>query len=171
VNAKIELLRGQLRPVATPGSRRIHLRYGLTPTRIVGAQRVEAVEFGGETVPAGLVLSSIGYRGVPISDLPFDPDTATVPNDQGRVQPGTYVAGWIKRGPTGFIGTNRSCAQETVKRLVDDSNAGLLARDGGLDVGRRRDDALTRLRSKHAAEQLDRRQRHPLVVRARKTAA
>ncbi len=44
----------------------------------------------------------------------------------GRVRPGVYVAGWIKRGPRGFIGTNRTCAQETVAALVDDHNAGLL---------------------------------------------
>ena len=81
---------------------------------------------------AGLVLTSIGYRGKPIRDLPFDEATAVVPNDGGRVvdpqsdRPvrGSYVAGWIKRGPTGFIGTNKSCALQTVQNLVDDYNAG-----------------------------------------------
>ena len=65
---------------------------------------------------AGLVLTSIGYRGRPIRDLPFDDAAAVVPNDGGRVvgAPGSYVAGWIKRGPTGFIGTNKSCAAQTV---------------------------------------------------------
>ena len=84
---------------------------------------------------AGLVLTSIGYRGKPIRDLPFDEATAVVPNDGGRVvdpqtdRPvrGSYVAGWIKRGPTGFIGTNKSCALETVQSLVDDYNAGQLS--------------------------------------------
>ena len=84
---------------------------------------------------AGLVLTSIGYRGKAIRDLPFDDAAAVVPNDGGRVidpqtgQPvhGSYVAGWIKRGPTGFIGTNKSCALETVQSLVDDYNAGLLS--------------------------------------------
>ena len=83
---------------------------------------------------AGLVLTSIGYRGKPIRDLPFDETAAVVPNDGGRVvdpqsgRPvrGSYVAGWIKRGPTGFIGTNKSCALQTVQNLVDDYNAGLL---------------------------------------------
>jgi ferredoxin--NADP+ reductase len=80
------------------------------------------------------VLTSIGYRGKPIRDLPFDETAAVVRNDGGRVvdpqtgRPvrGSYVAGWIKRGPTGFLGTNKSCALQTVQHLVDDYNAGLL---------------------------------------------
>jgi ferredoxin--NADP+ reductase len=119
---------------------RIRLAYQLTPTRILGEQRVHGVEFsvtGSDEVrrvDAGLVLTSIGYRGKPIRDLPFDDVAAVVPNDGGRVidpesggaAPGSYVAGWIKRGPTGFIGTNKSCAGETVHNLVADYNAGLL---------------------------------------------
>ena len=79
-------------------------------------------------VEAGLVLTSIGYRGEPVPDLPFDERAAVVPNDSGRVvgAPGAYVAGWIKRGPNGFIGTNKSCAMQTVATLVEDFNAGLL---------------------------------------------
>ena len=81
------------------------------------------------------MLTSIGYRGKPIRDLPFDDAAAVVPNDGGRVvdpesgEPvrGSYVAGWIKRGPTGFIGTNKSCALQTVQNLVADYNDGLLA--------------------------------------------
>jgi ferredoxin--NADP+ reductase len=84
---------------------------------------------------AGLLLTSIGYRGAPIAGLPFDDAAAVVPNRDGRVVdpatgeavPGAYVAGWIKRGPTGFIGTNKSCAMQTVSNLVDDFNAGLFA--------------------------------------------
>ena len=171
---KIALLRALRGPRA--GERRIVLRYGLTSTRILGDHRVRGVEFDGETIDAGLILTSIGYKGTPIKDLPFDHSSGTVPNDHGRVQPGTYVAGWIKRGPTGFIGTNRSCAQETVRQLVDDYNAGRLsapersARNGRVNIGRRRDDALARLRAKHAGEQLDRRQRDTLVG-PRRTAA
>jgi ferredoxin--NADP+ reductase len=72
------------------------------------------------------VLTSIGYRGEPVPDLPFEPAAGIVPNDRGRVrgEDRTYVAGWIKRGPSGYIGTNRSCAQESVRSLVDDFNAG-----------------------------------------------
>jgi len=80
------------------------------------------------------VLTSIGYRGKPIRGLPFDESAAVVPNDGGRVVDpstgvpvrGSYVAGWIKRGPTGFIGTNKSCATQTVHNLVADYNRGLL---------------------------------------------
>jgi ferredoxin/flavodoxin---NADP+ reductase len=83
---------------------------------------------------AGLVLTSIGYRGKPIRDLPYDDSTAVVPNDGGRVVnpdsgtpvPGAYVAGWIKRGPSGFIGTNKSCSFQTVQALVADFNDGKL---------------------------------------------
>ena len=113
---------------------RIRLAYGLTPLRLLGERRVEGIAFtttGGDEVrelAAGLVLTSIGYRGKPIRDLPFDDALAVVPNDNGRVVgvPGTYVAGWIKRGPTGFIGTNKSCAAQTVHELVADFNDGRL---------------------------------------------
>jgi ferredoxin--NADP+ reductase len=123
-----------------PRRPRIRLAYHLTPNRVLGEQRASGMEFcvtGTDEVcqlEAGLVLSSIGYHGKAIRDLPFDDVAGVVPNDGGRVldpdtgQPvhGAYVAGWIKRGPTGFIGTNKSCALETVQGLVDDFNAGLL---------------------------------------------
>src|SRR5581483_9519837 len=121
-------------------ARVIRLAYHLTPSRVLGEQRTAAIEFtvsGTDTVrdvETGLVLSSIGYRGRPVPGLPFDEDAAVVPNRGGRVVDpetgapvtGSYVAGWIKRGPTGFIGTNKSCAQETVNALVDDYNDGRL---------------------------------------------
>ncbi|MHB8690266.1 MAG: FAD-dependent oxidoreductase [Solirubrobacteraceae bacterium] len=131
---KLALLRTL--PAQGSRSRRIRLRYSMSPTRFVGDSHVESVEFerSGQTeaTPAGLVLTSIGYRGVPLADLPFDAPSGTVPNRAGRVVdpatgeplPGVYVAGWIKRGPTGFIGTNRSCALETVRALVEDWGAG-----------------------------------------------
>jgi ferredoxin--NADP+ reductase len=112
----------------TPSLRAVvDLRYGLTPVRMLGAERVSAAEFTSqdgsvETLDAGLVLTSIGYRGRPIIGLPFDEETGTVPNVAGRVSDGVYVAGWIKRGPRGFIGTNRSCSEETVRSLVADFN-------------------------------------------------
>lgn len=141
VRAKLRILAG-LPDAATPADRpRIRLAYRLTPQRIVGEGRVAAVEFRrtgtGEPVilDAGLVLASIGYRGTPVAGLPFDDDAAVVPNIAGRVidpvtaraVAGAYVAGWIKRGPNGFIGTNKSCSMQTVASLVDDFNAGLLA--------------------------------------------
>ena len=125
------------------GDRRIVLDFLLAPSELLGRQRVQAVQFDGNelipapdgsmrvkpngeqrTVPAALVLTSIGYRGRPVPGLPFDEATATVPHDAGRVSGvrGAYVTGWIKRGATGFIGTNKSCAQETVRSLVADYN-------------------------------------------------
>lgn len=114
-------------PITRP---RIRLAYQLIPQRLIGADRVTGIEFaGGVTLDAGMVLTSIGYRGRAIADLPFDEAAAVVPNDGGRVREalGAYVAGWIKRGPTGFIGTNKSCAAETVHHLVEDYNHGRLA--------------------------------------------
>lgn len=131
--AKLEILT-KLGDSSAPISRpRIRLAYQLTPHRVLGDARVTGAEFtvtgtdATEQVSAGLLLTSIGYRGKPIDGLPFDGATSVVPNDAGRVQPGVYVAGWIKRGPTGFIGTNKSCALETVQSLVADYNDGALA--------------------------------------------
>lgn len=158
VRAKLQLLSG-LPDAAAPCERpRIRLAYRLTPHRIVSTHggpcppKATGIEFrrtGTDepvTVDAGLVLSSIGYRGTPIAGLPFDTSAAVVPNDQGRVidpatsqaVPGTYVAGWIKRGPTGFIGTNKSCSMQTVATLVDDFNTGLLADPIGRPAALRR---------------------------------
>jgi ferredoxin--NADP+ reductase len=127
-------------PVGPTSRPRIRLAYNLTPQRALGQRRTSGMEFGVtgtdevQTIDAGLVLTSIGYHGKAIKDLPFDDKAGVVPNDGGRVMhsdadkpvDGAYVAGWIKRGPTGFIGTNKSCAAQTVQRLVDDYNAGLL---------------------------------------------
>jgi ferredoxin--NADP+ reductase len=127
------------------GRRRIVLRFLTSPVRITGDGAVQALEVTpttlhtdedgtvravptGEvqTLETGLVLRSVGYRARPVPGLPFDEDSATVPHERGRVAPGVYVAGWIKRGPTGFIGTNKTCAHETVESLLDDHAAGLL---------------------------------------------
>ena len=140
VRAKLEIL-AALPAAGTPAGRpRIRLAYRLTPQRVTGSGRAQGVTFirtdtGAEVaLEAGLVLSSIGYRGAPVAGLPFDETAAVVPNNAGRVTDpstgrpvtGAYVTGWIKRGPTGFIGTNKSCAMQTVAALVDDFNAGLL---------------------------------------------
>lgn len=137
---KLEIL-AKLGDAGAPLSRpRIRLAYGLTPSRVLGDDKATGVEFtvtGTDEfrqLPASLVLTSIGYRGKRIRGLPFDERAAVVPNEDGRVidpassRPvrGSYVAGWIKRGPTGFIGTNKSCAAQTVHSLVDDYNDGLL---------------------------------------------
>ena len=128
--------------------RRIVLRFLVSPVAILGTDRVEAVEVvhnelveengrlvarptgGVEVIPAGIVLRSVGYKGVPLPGVPFDERTDTIPNEQGRVTGAerTYVAGWIKRGPSGVIGTNKKDATETVELLLEDARAGLLAR-------------------------------------------
>ena len=136
---------------AAPQRPRVRLAYHLTPRRILGRDRVEAIEFAGtvdgrlSVLPTGLVLAAVGHRARPVPGLPFDDAAAVVPSRGGRVidpvtdrpLPGSYVAGWIKRGPSGFIGTNKSCAMQTVAALVDDFNAGLLrdppGRPAGLD--------------------------------------
>jgi ferredoxin--NADP+ reductase len=128
--------------------RRIVLRFLASPVAIVGEDKVEGVEIArnelveedgrvvarptGETevIPAGLVLRSVGYKGVALPDVPFDERSGTIPNDRGRVEGAerTYAAGWIKRGPSGVIGTNKKDAAETVELLLEDARAGKLAR-------------------------------------------
>ncbi|MFC5801781.1 FAD-dependent oxidoreductase [Streptomyces formicae] len=125
-------------------ARRLRLRFFLRPVELLagGDGRVAGVRFertvpdgaGGvrgtgtyEDIEAQLVLRAVGYRGVPLDGLPFDAAHGTVPHEAGRVlrdgvpSPGEYVAGWIKRGPTGVIGTNRPCAKETVTSLLADA--------------------------------------------------
>ncbi|MEU6145077.1 FAD-dependent oxidoreductase [Streptomyces sp. NPDC047081] len=160
-------------PPSAGQERRIVLRFLTSPTELVGTDRVQAVRVtrGDEAadIEAGLVISAIGYRGVPVADLPFDDATGTVPNDAGRVVdpltgepvPGTYVAGWIKRGPTGGIGANRQCAQQTVGALVRDAAEARLAtptrtaNDFERLVRQRRPQALDR----RAADTIDRAER------------
>ncbi|MFD8815405.1 FAD-dependent oxidoreductase [Streptomyces sp. NPDC059627] len=146
----VEVLRGWGGAGARGAERSIWLRFFLRPVEIladggrVGAVLFERTQIDArgrvrgtgqyETVEAQLVLRSVGYRGVPLDGLPFDEETGTVPHEAGRVlrgcftTPGDYVAGWIKRGPTGVIGTNRPDAKETVTSLLADAPA-LLRRD------------------------------------------
>lgn len=117
----------QARPTR-PGARRIVFRFHAGPSEIVGdaSGRVVGIETAAGPIETGLVIRAIGYRARPVRDLPFDDDRAVVPNERGRVEPGTYVTGWIKRGPNGFIGTNKTDSEETVASLLADSAAGLL---------------------------------------------
>src|SRR5262249_47515662 len=91
-----------------------------------------------EVLPCGIVFRSVGYHGVPLPGAPFDEAAGTMPNVGGRVVdgtgaaiPGLYCAGWIKRGPTGVIGTNKKDATETAELLLEDARAGLLSHDAG----------------------------------------
>ncbi|TNC29109.1 FAD-dependent oxidoreductase [Amycolatopsis alkalitolerans] len=109
--------------------RRIVLRFHSTPVEILGDNQVRGVRLAdGVEIAAGQVVRAIGYRGTPLPGLPFDETTGTIPHTGGRVRPGTYVTGWIKRGPSGGIGANRTCARETVSGLLDDAIAGRLTR-------------------------------------------
>ncbi|GAA4312190.1 FAD-dependent oxidoreductase [Streptomyces venetus] len=139
----VEALRGWAEAPRGDAPRRIRLRFFLRPVELladgghVGAVRFERTAPDGrggvtgtgryEDIEAQLVLRSVGYRGVPLEGLPFDTTTGTVPNLAGRVvregvvTPGEYVAGWIKRGPTGVIGTNRPCAKETATSVLEDA--------------------------------------------------
>ena len=121
-------------PAAAGPRRRIVLRFHSSPERLDGGDRVRSVRVtspgpdGPVDLPAGLVVRAIGHRGRPLPGLPFDDDTGRVPNDHGRVdgRPGTYVVGWIKRGPGGGIGANRRDAAETVAALVADGARGAI---------------------------------------------
>jgi ferredoxin--NADP+ reductase len=117
----------QARP-PRPGHRRITFRFHAGPTEIVGddAGHVAGIETAAGFIGTKLVIRAIGYRAHPLPDLPFDEQRAVVPNERGRVRPGTYVTGWIKRGPNGFIGTNKTDSEETVAGLLADAEAGRL---------------------------------------------
>jgi ferredoxin--NADP+ reductase len=148
----VEVLREYAQRTPSGKRRTLRLRFCLSPIAIVGDDRVEAVELvrnrlvagedgrivaaptgEHEVLECGLVLRSVGYRGVALPEVPFDDRRATIRNDRGRVLdddgsplPGVYCAGWIKRGPSGIIGTNKKDAAETVELLLEDRAAGRL---------------------------------------------
>ncbi len=150
VRRNVELLREYAERAPAGKPRRIVLRFLESPIELVGEEQVEGVRVvrnelideagrivarptgATELIPAGIVLRSVGYRGVELPGVPFDESTGTVPNEGGRVLGAerTYAAGWIKRGPSGVIGTNKKDATETVAALLEDARAGLLARTG-----------------------------------------
>jgi len=152
---KVEILQAAAaRPVAGKG-RTLTLRFLVSPLELIGdaaggvagmklvQNELHLSEDGSlrprptervEELPVDMVFRSVGYRGVPLPDLPFNERWGTVPNEDGRVVPqyggdpltGLYVSGWIKRGPSGVIGTNKPDAAETVARMVEDARAGRL---------------------------------------------
>ncbi|QCQ92255.1 FAD-dependent oxidoreductase [Rhodococcus sp. SGAir0479] len=187
VAMKVRLAQEFSQRTPTAGRKRIVFRYLTSPTEIVGTDRVEGLTVvtnelvedasGGlaahptshvERIDASLVLRSIGYRGRPLAGVPFDDRRGVIPNDRGRVvvgagEPleGVYVTGWIKRGPSGVIGTNKTCAQETVARLVEDFEAGRLPsptggrKELGKLLARRRPERISR-RGWEAIDQAER---------------
>ena len=149
----VELLQEFAARPAGDGARRIVLRFLRSPVEIRGADGVEAIDIRPneivraddgtlrprpvddrvETIECGLVLRSVGYRAVPLPDVPFDERSYVLPNDRGRVRDtegtpvrGVYAVGWIKRGPTGILGTNKRDAEETVDRVAEDLASGAL---------------------------------------------
>jgi ferredoxin/flavodoxin---NADP+ reductase len=141
------------RPAPRDARRRIELRFLRSPVEIRGTDRVEAIDVRRneitrtddgvlraqavdddvETIECGLILRSVGYRAVPIPSVPFDERSFVLPNERGRVLtpdgeplPGVYAVGWIKRGPTGILGTNKRDAEETASCLAEDLAAGAL---------------------------------------------
>ncbi|MEU9564895.1 FAD-dependent oxidoreductase [Streptomyces sp. NPDC048161] len=159
-DGKAALLRGLARETVdwprppAPG-RRIVFRFHSAPVRVLGDDTVRAVRVTGNQgeldLPAGTLLRAVGYRGLPVPGLPFDEATGTVPHRGGRVTglPGTYVVGWIKRGPSGGIGANRACAAETVGTLLDDAVAGALPAPAPAPKAFHR---LVRSRSRHVVD-------------------
>ncbi len=145
VKKNLEVLRAFAARAPEDKARRLHLRFLVSPVEIlddghghVGGLKVErnrldesgsAVGTGEyEVLPVQMVLRSVGYRGVQIQGVPFDPSRGVIPNEQGRVtgRVGEYTAGWIKRGPSGVIGTNKADAVESVKLLLEDARNGTL---------------------------------------------
>ena len=150
----LAILRGWAERGSTGAPRRIVFHFCVSPTELLGEHRVSAIRLvrnrlvpddhgsvqavaTDETkdLPVGLVFRSVGYRGTALPGLPFDARRGVIPNVTGRVVEGidsatpvrgVYVAGWIKRGPQGVIGTNKSCAAETVDHLLADAVSGRL---------------------------------------------
>jgi ferredoxin--NADP+ reductase len=150
----MEVLRGFAARASEGKPRALRLRFLATPVAIHGDDRVEAIEIvhnrleeqdgrvvavptdEHELIPCGLVFRSVGYRGVAIPNVPFDEVRGTIRNVDGRAvdesgEPvrGVYCAGWIKRGPTGIIGTNKKDATGTVQLLLEDVVAGRINHD------------------------------------------
>jgi ferredoxin/flavodoxin---NADP+ reductase len=141
VRKNIKVLRGYADVAPKGAKRRIVFRFRTSPIEIKGDGKVESIVLGRnelvaddtgrvsakdtgerEEVPAQLVVRAVGYRGVATPGLPFDDKNGTIPHSGGRVEGSRneYVVGWIKRGPTGVIGSNKSDSQETVDTLVGD---------------------------------------------------
>jgi ferredoxin--NADP+ reductase len=160
VRRNVEVLRGFAARAPEGRPRTVVLRFRTSPVAIVGDGRVEAVELvrnrleagpdgrvravltdERETVECGIVFRSVGYHGIAIPQVPFDERSGTMPNAGGRVLdesgspiPGLYCAGWIKRGPTGVIGTNKKDATGTVDLLLEDARAGRLPKPSAKGV-------------------------------------
>ena len=158
--ANIKVLREYSTREHRPGHRRIVFRFHTSPIEITGDERVEGIVLGHnelvtdehghavandtgerEHLPTQLVVRAVGYRGVQLPGLPFDERAGIIPHEEGRIagRAREYVTGWIKRGPSGVIGTNKKDSQDTVTTLLADLSAGTLR-----EVGPDHEDALVR---------------------------
>ncbi|MDO3634169.1 FAD-dependent oxidoreductase [Mycolicibacterium arseniciresistens] len=147
VKQNIKVLRGYADREPAGAKRRIVFRFGTSPIEIKGDEHVESIVLGRnelveengrivardtgerEELPAQLVVRAVGYRGVATPGLPFDEKTGTIPHTDGRVdgRRNEYVVGWIKRGPSGVIGSNKKDSQATVDTLLADLSGAQLA--------------------------------------------
>ncbi|MHC4995459.1 MAG: FAD-dependent oxidoreductase, partial [Planctomycetota bacterium] len=123
---------------ATGAEKRVVMRFFRSPVELIGEDSVDHIKLvrnklegdpgsqravpteETETLECTAVFRSVGYRGVKIEGVPFDEKRGVIPNEGGRVRIGVYAAGWIKRGPSGLIGTNKKDSEETVEKLVED---------------------------------------------------
>jgi ferredoxin--NADP+ reductase len=147
VARNVEVMRVWSTEAPSGKPRRIHLHFFARPTELRGTEHVETVVVERTAltpegsaagtgvfreIPANVVIRSVGYRGTALDEVPFDSGRNVIPHTDGRVErdgvtvPGEYVAGWIKRGPTGIIGTNKKDAVQTVASLLADAVAGTL---------------------------------------------
>ncbi len=162
VQRNMELLRAFAAREPGGKPRTVRLRFRASPAALIGEQRVEALEIvrnrleangtgriravatdERESIPCGIVFRSVGYHGVALPGTAFDEASGTMPNVAGRVLDGrgaplagVYCAGWIKRGPTGVIGTNKKDGTETADHLLEDARSGRLpgaSADGSID--------------------------------------
>ncbi len=150
---KVEILQSYATRQPTGKSRQLTVRFLVSPVELIGDEQgrvakmkmVKNVLVGSDTgslnakatdqfeeLPVGLVFRSVGYRGVPLPEVPFHERWGVILNEKGRVmdpdtkqpRPGEYTAGWIKRGPSGVIGTNKPDSVETVNAMLEDAGAG-----------------------------------------------
>jgi ferredoxin--NADP+ reductase len=147
VKNNVKALRGYAEREPRGAKRRIVFRFRTSPIEIRGDSKVASIVLGHnelvddngrivakdtgerEEVPAQLVVRAVGYRGVPTPGLPFDEKSGTIPHTAGRIdgRRNEYVVGWIKRGPTGVIGSNKKDSQDTVDTLISDLSGADLA--------------------------------------------
>ena len=128
VGQRVTMFSGWAERPVRGAAKRLHFHFRSGPAEILGGDRVRGLRLRGvaEVLPVEAVVAAVGYRGRPLPDVVFDPGSGTVPHTKGRVEDGVYVAGWLKRGPSGVIGSNKQDAVESVRSLFADLDADVL---------------------------------------------